>query len=203
MPSRSTSKQLKLPLKSKSPRDHHGGSTPYGSQGRRKEARPHNPKLPLHVVLRSSRARGNWSLLSLKHRFQLEQLARTLAAQWGVRIYRFVNVGNHLHLVVLAPSLQSRARFFKAFSGLSARLVTGACKGNKVGRFWDALLFSRVVRWGRDYANLCEYILKNAFESLGLISRKNSRAFPAFNAALTQLLQTGVWCAGAGPPGQS
>ncbi len=190
-------KQLKLPLKSRKHLNHHGGSTEFGTQGRRKGARPHNPSLPLHVTLHSTRARGAWSLLNPKHRYHLEHLARTLAKRFGVKIYRYVNVGNHLHLVLLAPTTGARARYFKALSGLAARMVTGSRKGVAVGRFWDTLIFSRVVSWGRDYTNVCNYILKNAFESLGLIARKNSRAF---NDALTQLQQTGVWYAGAGPP---
>jgi hypothetical protein len=42
------------------PRAEHGGSI---RQGRRKLARPVDPKRPLHVVLRSEKAKGDLSLL--------------------------------------------------------------------------------------------------------------------------------------------
>ena len=46
-------------------------------------------------------------------------------------------------------------------------LVTGARKGNPVGRFWDQLAYSRVLTWGRQFKVLQNYIAKNTVEAFG------------------------------------
>ena len=69
--------------------------------GRRttRESRQYRPvatKEAMHLVLRSDRARGPKSLLKYD-RVVRTVIAKT-AARHGVRIYRIVNAGNHLHI---------------------------------------------------------------------------------------------------------
>jgi hypothetical protein len=45
--------------------------------------------------------------------------------------------------------------------------VTKAKKGKKKGKFWDALSFTRVIHWGRDFKDLTTYFIKNEIESFG------------------------------------
>ena len=71
----------------------HGGIL---SKGRRKTARPMDPKRPLHLVLRSSRAKGPWSLLHPKNERRVKHELEVTSAKYGIRVYRFANVGNHL-----------------------------------------------------------------------------------------------------------
>lgn len=131
--------------------------------GRRKTFRPLDPKRPLHVVLKSSRARGRWSLLAHERRVhaQLEQTA----AKHGVRVLQFVNVGNHLHLCVRFRRREAVQRFFKEFAGRVAFDITGARKTHAQGRFWDHTLFTRIVEWGRDLAGIERYFTRNFFEA--------------------------------------
>jgi hypothetical protein len=62
--------------------------------------------------------------------------------------------------------------------------VTGARKGKPKGRFFDAVAYSKVVSWGREFAALKAYLWKNALESLGFSAseinraRKNDREVP-------------------------
>lgn len=49
--------------------------------------------------------------------------------------------------------------------------MTGARKGDRKAKFWDALAYSRVVAWGRDYFNSYYYVIQNELESLGVWSR--------------------------------
>jgi len=69
-----------------------------------KTARPLDPKRPVHLVLRSSRAKGPWSLLHPKNERRVRRVLDVTAAKYGVRVYRFANVGNHLHLLIMARS---------------------------------------------------------------------------------------------------
>ena len=150
-------------------RREHGGTL---SQGRRKRERPLDPRRPLHVILRSTRAKDGWSMLRARHERRIKHLVHAVARHHGVRIYRFANSGNHLHLVIHATKREGYQNYLRSLSGLIARAVTGARKGHAKGRFWDALAYSRVVEWGRDLKNLNFYVILNELEGLGIWSRR-------------------------------
>jgi REP element-mobilizing transposase RayT len=156
----------------------HGGEL---SLGKRKIFRPIDPKQALHVVMRSSKARGQLSMLHPKHCNSIEKFVHKTANRWGVRIYRFANVGNHIHLLIQVPTREAWKCFSKALSGGIAQIVTGAQKGSALKRsqdlsvpesakrgFWDHLLFTRIVSFGRDFKGMARYIVKNLFESAGV-----------------------------------
>ena len=84
-----------------------------------------------------------------------------------MRIYRLENVGNHLHLLVKAPTREAFQSFLRTVSGLGARLISGAKKGTARGKFWDAPAYSRVVAWGRAFKALQAYFDKNKLEAIG------------------------------------
>ncbi|MBK7890610.1 MAG: hypothetical protein IPJ84_07120 [Bdellovibrionales bacterium] len=58
--------------------------------------RPVATKEAMHLVLRSDRARGAKSLL--KYDSVVRAVIAKIASRNGVRIYRIVNAGNHLHI---------------------------------------------------------------------------------------------------------
>jgi REP element-mobilizing transposase RayT len=161
-------------------RAEHGGSV---RRGRRKIARPISTRHPLHVVLRSTRARGAWSLRRADAR--LREAMRAHARRTSVRVYEYANSGNHLHLLVRARHRADFQAFLRSFAGIAARLVTGARRGRPVGRFWDTLAYSRVLTWGRQFTRVREYIVQNELETLGVISyqprsrRRFSKGAPA------------------------
>ncbi|HMI83073.1 MAG TPA: transposase [Polyangiaceae bacterium] len=127
---------------------HHGGTS---RTGQRKTTRPIEPTLPLYVVLRSSRARGKWSLSRAPTRTAVKETLRVLSQRHGIKIFEFSNGGDQVHLLLRAESRASFQAFLRAFAGLVARQVTGARKGKPSGRFWDALTFSRVLNWGEEF----------------------------------------------------
>ena len=153
----------------------HGGEL---GKGKRKEQRPFDPKQALHVVLRSSLARGERSMLHPNHCDHIHSLTLRLAKRWGVRLYRYANVGNHIHLLLKAPSRAVWQRFLRELAGGIPIIVTGARKGdalpkNESGRgFWDHVAFTRIVHFGRDFQNMGRYLIKNIFESAGVPMKK-------------------------------
>lgn len=137
--------------------------------GRRKIARPIDPKRPMYVVLRASQARGMWSMLHKRNKSRIFLLIHERAEHFGVRIYRFSNVGNHLHLLVLPESRRGFQNFLRSITGTIALLVTGTRKGKELKRrFWDLLAFTRVVSWGREFRAASVYFAKNLLEGLGI-----------------------------------
>ena len=95
--------------------------------GRRKSARLFDSKRALHVVLRSSRCTGPQSLKKFERK--ISDVLNDQCARHGVKIYARANAGNHLHLVLKAPSRRTLRRFLRAITGLIARKVTGRERG--------------------------------------------------------------------------
>ncbi|MEK6578888.1 MAG: transposase [Bdellovibrionota bacterium] len=147
------------------PRTEHGGSL---HRGRRKTYRPLDPKKPLHLVLRSSKALGPLSLTNYKNAGKVESLARKYAQHFGIRILEYANAGNHLHLVIKGPKREALQNYFRKLPGAVAQLITGAKKGHKFGRFWDELIYSRVVEWGIALRHARDYVLLNSIEAAGV-----------------------------------
>jgi REP element-mobilizing transposase RayT len=144
-------------------RREHGGDI---GKGKRKLARPLVTKRPMHLTLRSSKARGTWSFLKRKGQIHLTML--DTADKFSIKILGFENVGNHLHLIIQGKSRRQIRAFLRVLPQKVMFLVTGAKKGNKQGRFFDQIIYSRIVEWGKDYTNLVSYFGKNAIEALGL-----------------------------------
>src|SRR6476620_9909705 len=137
-------------------------------KGNPKTARTIVTRQAMHVVIRSSLAKGQYSFLGKAQR--IETLLKKQAEAFGVRLYDVANAGNHLHLVLRAHSARMFKGFLRAITGLLARLVLGAERGSpwKGKRFWDARPFTRIVAWGRDYKLLLYFLLPTPTEMLGM-----------------------------------
>lgn len=144
---------------------------------KRKIARPIDPKRPLHLVLRSSRARGAWSFLHPKNARRVRGEVDRSARKYGIRIYRYANVGNHLHLLVVTRTRKAFRGFLREMAGAISTGITGSRKSHPLGgKFWDFLPYTRVVNWGKDFTNIELYFIKNLFEAAGLLTRKAKEA---------------------------
>ncbi|MCC7440543.1 MAG: transposase [Bdellovibrionales bacterium] len=176
----------------------HGGEE---SLGRRKARRPLDPRRPVHVTLRSERARGRFSLLAPRVRFTVKKLVLRAAERHRVHVLRFVNVGNHMHVLVKAPTREAFQNFLRQAAGHVAQAVTGARKGAPCAgrhseasaprRFWDALAYSRVVKTPHEELGLQRYFLKNLAEALGLANPRTQFRGEYVELAIPR---------GAGPP---
>ena len=147
------------------PRTKHGGEH---AKGRRKLFRPLATRRPLHLSFKSSRARESWSLLRPENAEHVAKILNSTGKRFHVRILESANVGNHLHLVIQGKTLVGIRNFLRTVAAQIATRVTKARKGSPKGKFWDALVFSRVVAWGRDFREVCAYVYDNHLEGAGL-----------------------------------
>jgi REP element-mobilizing transposase RayT len=133
---------------------------------RRKTRRPLIEGKWTHLVLKSSRARGDWSLLKGSNRGFTEQLLKRVSRRFFVQVKAgsFVNMGNHLHLVVRFNDRKRFGQFLKSFSAQLARRVTGARRGQPKGRFWDGIPFTRVLRTAIEELQIRGYLRANLLE---------------------------------------
>jgi len=151
--------EMKFPLA-------HGGEL---AKGKRKTARPFDPKRSMHVVLRSSTAAKTAPSLLLYGTY-IRSLLKTLSGRFGVRIYEQAIVSNHLHLVTHTRDKVAFGQFLMALSGRIAQKVTGAKKGAPLKeKFWVGIPWSRIVDWGRALFTARKYTEQNALEALRII----------------------------------
>jgi REP element-mobilizing transposase RayT len=92
-----------------------------------KTARPVAVRQAMHLVLRSSLARNERSMLL--HDRTIQRVLRRLAKRFGIRLYDIANSGNHLHLILRLPHRQALTPFLKAATGLIARIVLRVERG--------------------------------------------------------------------------
>lgn len=158
-----------------------------------KSRRPLSAKHAVHLVLKSEHARGAKSLLGPRNAKKIDAIVHSQAKKAGVRVYHYVNVGGHLHLVIRIHGRQSYAKFIRAVTGLIARHVLGAERNAAKGlKFWQARPFTRLVTWGRDYNRLRGYYMeKNRLDAVGGDARFIAWGFSVVDPRKIQLLEAG------------
>jgi REP element-mobilizing transposase RayT len=137
-------------------------------KGHAKKARPISTQHAMHVVLRSSKAKGDWSLHSPRNLKLVERTLKKLAHQFGITIYRYAIVSNHIHILLKLSNRFTFAPFMRALAGTIALKVTGANKLKALTeKFWDFIPWSRVVEWGKAYTRAKAYVFQNELEACG------------------------------------
>jgi REP element-mobilizing transposase RayT len=156
----------------KKPKDWFGGAYLKGNHAKGK--RPLESRFAIHVVLRASE-----SGLRRPAVYRHVNLAVTRACKkYGVKLYEYANVGNHLHLLIKLPHVRAWKAFIREVTGRIAQIARGL-KGRQKGTtaFWRHRPFTRVVRgWKRAYRLAKDYVVLNQLEAEGLISRAATRA---------------------------
>ena len=160
--------------------------------------RPLDTKSTMHLVLRSSKAKGDWSFKKIANEKKIEIVIKKFSLKYGVKIISLANVGNHLHFQIKLSNRYAYAPFIKAITSAIAMAVTGVnrwkrykadlnsatidgAKANKEEichtklKFWDYRPFTRIVKSFKAYLNLSDYIQINRIEGFGF--RKNEARF--------------------------
>lgn len=148
---------------------------------RNRTARPISTKSSMHLILKSSLAKGRLSFRAGDNRARIDAILRKVAQRYGVTLIKTSNNFNHLHLHVRVGSRELYKRFIKSVTGLIAMAVTGACKANPLARilgkktFWDARPYSRIVRGWRGFKTASDYVMLNQLEAEGVIPKRETR----------------------------
>jgi REP element-mobilizing transposase RayT len=135
-----------------------------GLRSHAKRARPIAPRSTVHLVLKSSKARGRLSFLNPANKHVIQAIIKKQAKKYYVRIDQYANVGNHLHIKVYLQATEEFRNFLRSITCLIARHVTGARRGKKFGTFWDALAFTRILKTFTEHQVLERYIFANIAE---------------------------------------
>jgi hypothetical protein len=138
----------------------------------RAHARPLDSKNTMHLVLRSSRAKGEMSFRRPQHQRAIQGIIRKFSAKYGVKVLSLANVGNHLHIHLKLSTRYGYTPFIRAVTSAIAMAVTGRSRWSKTPKkkekFWDLRPFTRIVVGLRAYFTLRDYVELNQFEGAGV-----------------------------------
>ena len=141
-----------------------------------RQCRPRATKEAMHLVLRSDRARGTKSLL--KYDSVVRAVIVKIAARHGVRVYRIVNAGNHLHVTLKLSKQFLWHGFISGITGGIARAVGFKRDADSKQGFWDSRPFTRLLAWGRDYNVVKDYLGLNQLEADGVVPPRSQMLRP-------------------------
>ena len=171
------SKQKQLPLDEKFEVEKEFGGA-HLRKSHAKKARPVPIKKTMHLTLRSSKAKGDKSFRYDKNRIKkIDTVVRAQAQKFGVEIYRFAIVGNHLHLLVKASYRRGFISFLRSISGIIARIALGAERGSaklseSARGFWDQRPWTRILFTWTEFKNVKKYVEQNFNEAMGFAPYK-------------------------------
>ena len=165
---RSKSPQIPILAKEKSA---YGGSLLKTRKGRSR-GRPLSTKETMHLVLRSTKAKGDWSFKRPRNEARINRIVDKFAVTYGVRVISMANVGNHLHLHIKLSSRFGYRPFICAITSAIAMAITGRNRWTAAStatreRFWDYRPFTRFVESFKAYLNLKDYVRINQLEGDG------------------------------------
>lgn len=160
----------------KKQKNSYGGELRNTREGR-KGPRPLAVRSTIHLVLRSSKARGPWAFNRAHNELKIKKIMDKFSVRYGVRILSMANVGNHLHFHIQLVNRFTFKPFIRAVTSAIAIAVTGANRWSKVrleGKFWDYRPFTRVIQSFKALLNLRDYIQINQLEGFG-VDRREAR----------------------------
>ena len=181
----------------------YGGDLLKTREGRSKP-RPISDRKTMHLVLRSTQARGEWSFKRPRNERSIANYITKFSKKYGVRIMSLANVGNHLHLQIKLGNRHTYAPFIRAVTGAIARHVMMASRPEMTSwtngphqkmPFWDRRPYTRIVESFKAILNLRDYIQINRLEGYGysrgearyLVKIKGQHSISAANSSVAPI----------------
>lgn len=131
--------------------------------------RPLSTKYPIHLVLRSTKAKGELSFWKKQNADLIKRLLKKYSVKWGVKVLSCANVGNHIHLMIHLQYRYSYEKFIRGFTGeLSLRLQKWNKNKGQAESFWNYRPYSRVIIGQKARLTMEDYIEVNQLEGLGV-----------------------------------
>lgn len=165
------------------PTDAFGGSL---LKGNPKCRRPLASNLPVLLTLRAAN-----SVLRIPKTYKkVNETVFSTAQKYGVKIYQYSNVGNHLHILLKLPNLRAWAAFIRELTGKIAQAVLALLQSTAIGLakasskgFWKFRPHTRIVRgWRRAFGIAKEYVKLNILEAEGMIRRSETKTLKDLRA---------------------
>ncbi len=164
----------------------YGGELQKTRKGRQ-GPRPLDTKNTMHLVLRSSKAKGSWSFNRTENYKKIKAILTKFTTKYGIQVLSMASVGNHLHLHIKLTNRYTYKPFIRAITAAIAMAVTkrsrwsqssstsdektdsmesarGVISSSKKWKFWDYRPFTRVILGFKNLLTLKDYIKINQLE---------------------------------------
>ncbi len=144
-------------------------------EGKRKSKRPLSVKSPLHLVIKSEKAKGNMSFMN--HQTAIARAISAASKKWNITICDKAVNFSHIHFVIRIKSESDYRAWIRELTSEIVRLIS-AKAGVKLNQFFTLRPWTRILHWGRDFKNAMEYLVLNQMEVVGLRPAKKSKSNP-------------------------
>jgi REP element-mobilizing transposase RayT len=151
-------------------------------KGNPKTKRPLDSKSPVHLNLRA-----NQGGMRLPKTFgKVHELIHEAAKKYGVKIFDYANVGNHIHLLIQVTKIKLWSAFIRELTGRIAQVCRELGVAVKGDGFWRTRPFTRIVAgWQKAFRIMKDYIYLNKIEADGYINRKETKTLKDLRALLS------------------
>ena len=142
-------------------------------------ARTLDDRYTTHLVLRSSRAQGQWAFTRKENRQKIKRILSKFCLKYEMQLHALGIVGNHLHIHLKIGNQKLYNAFIRAITSALAMAITGVSRWNKKALipskwaeiqrrpFWDHRPYTKIVYSIAQFLNLKNYIEINQIEGLG------------------------------------
>ncbi len=144
-------------------------------QNKRKSKRPLSIRAPIHLVIKSEKAKGNLSFVN--HQSVIVRAISAISKKWNVTVYDKAINFNHVHFVIRIKSESDYRSWIRELASEIVRLIS-IKTGTKLIQFFSLRPWTRILRWGRDFKNALNYLILNQTEVVGLRPTKKSKSDP-------------------------
>jgi hypothetical protein len=156
-------------------KDAFGGSLLNGNNPKTK--RPLDSKLPVLLTLRGIKG----GLRSPHAHSKVDRTVYKTAKKYGVKVYEYANVGNHIHVLIRVKKLILWPAFIRELTGRLASLMKTIL--NLKEKFWMYRPHTRIVRgWNKAYKTAKLYVKLNIWQAEGHIDRRETRTLKDLRA---------------------
>lgn len=93
-----------------------------------------------------------------KHKKTIDQQIHQWAKKFGIKTYNHSVQMDHVHFNMLISSIENYKKFIRALTGRLAQLLKVKFRYRP---------FTKLVRWGRQFKNLVNYLIQNEEEVTG------------------------------------
>lgn len=148
-----------------------GGSLLFG---KRKAKRPLSTQAPIHLVLKTEKAKGKLAFVS--HKSQIEKAISIVSKKYGIKVYEKAINFNHIHMVLRLKTLNSYNSYNSWIRVLTSEIVKILSKRTKenLKEFFTHRPYTKIIAWGRQFKRVLDYQILNQLEVVGLCPIKKS-----------------------------
>jgi hypothetical protein len=112
---------------------------------------------------------------------KVDKIVYKTAEKYGVRVYKYANVGNHLHVLIRVSKLMLWPAFIRELTGRIGSILKTTLSLKE--KYWKYRPHTRIVRgWNKAFKIAKDYVNLNFLEAEGYIDRNETKTLKDLRA---------------------